>query len=134
MKDKKRVETEGIDHLHLNVYEIEKAIELFTGLFECKHNVPLYIDSVDGMNSMNSLGMDVIAPVSPDGMFGKMMKRMGEGLSAVSFYVDDLDDATQRIAETGIRIVSEIGFPEIERQTQFHSKDCFGMSLELVYL
>ena len=134
MKDKKRVETEGIDHLHLNVYEIEKAIELFTGLFECKHNVPLYIDSVDGMNSMNSLGMDVIAPVSPDGMFGKMMKRMGEGLSAVSFYVDDLDDATQRIAETGIRIVSEIGFPEIERQTQFHSKDCFDMSLELVYL
>ncbi len=134
MSEDKRVETAGIDHLHLNVYELEKAIEIFTGLFECKHNVPLYIDSIDGVNSMNSFGMDVIAPASPDGLYGKMMQRLGEGISAVSFYVDDLDDATQKIEATGIRKVSEIGFPEIERQTQFHAKDSFGMSLELVYL
>ena len=134
MADGDKVRTEGIDHLHLNVYELSKAIELFTGLFECKHNVPLYIDSVDGVNSMNSLGMDVIAPASEDGMYARMMKRLGEGLSAVSFYVNDLDDATRKIEATGICKVSEIGFPEIERQTQFHAKDCFGMSLELVYL
>jgi 4-hydroxyphenylpyruvate dioxygenase-like putative hemolysin len=135
MARRDRVETAGIDHLHLNVYEIENAIELFTGLFECKHNVPLYIDSIDGINSMNSLGMDVIAPASEDGMYARMMRRIGgEGLSAVSFYVDDLDDATRRIEATGIRKVSEIGYPEIERQTQFHANDCFGMSLELVYL
>lgn len=134
MSESARVRTAGIDHVHLNVYELEKAIELFTGLFECKHNVPLYIDSVDGVNSMNSFGMDVIAPASADGLYGKMMKKLGEGISAVSFYVDDLDDATQKIEATGIRKVSEIGFPDIERQTQFHAKDCFGMSLELVYL
>jgi catechol 2,3-dioxygenase-like lactoylglutathione lyase family enzyme len=129
-----RVQTSGIDHLHLNVFDLEKAIALFTRLFECKHNVPLYIDSIDGTNSMNSLGMDVIAPASEDGLYGRMMQRIGEGLSAVSFYVEDLDDATRKIEATGIRKVSEIGFPEIERQTQFHAKDCFGMSLELVYL
>ena len=134
MSTSDKVQTAGIDHLHLNVYDLEKAIELFTGLFQCKHNVPLYIDSVDGINSMNSLGMDVIAPASKDGMYGRMMQRIGEGLSAVSFYVDDLDDATRKIEATGIRKVSEIGYPEVERQTQFHRKDCFGMSLELVYL
>jgi hypothetical protein len=135
MSARARVKTAGIDHLHLNVYDLDRAIALFTGLFECKHNVPLYIDSIDGMNSMNSLGMDVIAPVSKDGLYGKMMQRMGgEGLSAVSFYVDHLDDATATIEATGIRKVSEIGYPEVERQTQFHAKDCFGMSLELVHL
>lgn len=135
MSEGQKVQTSGIDHLHLNVYDINSAIELFTSLFECKHNIPIYIDSIEGLNSMNSLGLDVIAPASPGGVYGKMMQRMGgEGLSAVSFYVDDLDDATNKIAATGAKIVSEIGYPEIERQTQFHAKDCFGMSLELVYL
>jgi len=129
-----RVITPGIDHIHLNVYELEAAIELFTSLFQCKHNQPLFIEEVDGINSMNSLGLDVFAPASENGMWGKMMKKMGEGVSAVSFYVDDLDEATALIESTGIRKISEIGYPEIERQTQFHARDCFGMSLELVYL
>ena len=134
MTEPTRVITEGIDHIHLNVYALEKAIELFTTLFECKHNRPLLIEEVDGINSMNSLGIDVFAPNSDDGFWGRMMKKSGEGISAVAFYVDDLDDATRKIEATGTRKLSEIGFPEIERQTQFHARDCFGMSLELVYL
>lgn len=134
MTQQDKVVTAGIDHLHLNVYAIDQAIQLFTDLFACKHNVPLYIDSVDATNSMNSLGMDVMSPASEDGLYGRMMQRLGEGISAVSFYVDDLDDATAKIEATGLRKVSEIGYPEIERQTQFHAKDFFGMSLELVYL
>ena len=134
MTESSRVITHGIDHVHLNVYELEKAIELFTSLLQCKHNHPLLIEEVDGINSMNSLGMDVFAPASDDGFWGRMMKKTGEGISAVSFYVDDLDDATRKIEATGIRKISEIGYPEIERQTQFHARDCFGMSLELVYL
>lgn len=135
MARSEKVETSGIDHVHLNVYALDRAIERFTGLFDCKHNHPLYIESIDGMNSMNSFGMDVIAPASEQGLYARMMERMGgEGISAVSFYVEDLDEATRRIEATGIRKVSEIGYPGIERQTQFHAKDCFGMSLELVYL
>jgi len=129
------VRTAGIDHLHLNVYDLTAAIELFTGLFQCQHNIPLYIDSVDGTNSMNSLGIDVIAPASEDGFYARMMKKAGgQGMSAAAFYVEDLDQATRHVASTGLRVISEIGFPEIERQTQFHPKDLFGMSLELAYL
>ncbi len=51
MSGREKVRTGGIDHPHLNVYDIGKAIALLTGLFECKHNIPLYIDSIDGMNS-----------------------------------------------------------------------------------
>lgn len=134
MTNAERVVTHGIDHIHLNVYQLDKAIELFTSLFQCKHNHPLLIEEVDGINSMNSLGMDVFAPNTEDGFWGQMMNKTGEGISAVSFYVDDLDDATRKIDATGIRKISEIGYPDIERQTQYHPKDCFGMSLELVYL
>ncbi|MFK7895289.1 MAG: hypothetical protein AB8G23_05615 [Myxococcota bacterium] len=134
MEKSPRVVTQGIDHVHLNVYQLEKVIELFTSLFQCKHNHPLLIEEVEGINSMNSLGMDCFAPASEDGIWGRMMAKTGEGVSAVSFYVDDLDEATRFIEATGVRKISEIGFPEIERQTQFHPKDCFGMSLELVYL
>ncbi len=135
MAKRDRVETNGIDHVHLNVDRLDEAIALFTRLFDCKHNRPLYIESIDGINSMNSFGLDVIAPASEEGLYAKMMRRMGgEGISAVSFYVDDLDDATRKIEATGIRKISEIGYPGIERQTQFHAGDCYGMSLELVYL
>lgn len=134
MTEPSRVITHGIDHVHLNVYQLQKVIELFTSLFQCKHNHPLLIEHVDGINSMNSLGIDCFAPAAEDGIWSKMMKKTGEGISAVSFYVDDLDNATRHIEATGVRKVSEIGFPDIERQTQFHAKDCFGMCLELVYL
>jgi predicted enzyme related to lactoylglutathione lyase len=130
-----KVQTSGIDHIHLNVNHIDQAIELFTGLFDCRHNIPLHIDSIDGINSMNTLRVDVIAPASKGGFFARNMAKMGgEGLSAVSFYVDDIDEATRRIEATGIKAISKIGYPGIERQTQFHAKDCFGMSIELVYL
>ena len=130
-----KVQTSGIDHIHLNVDQIDSAIALFTGLFDCTHNIPLYIDSIDGINSMNSLRVDVIAPVSEDGYFAKMMEKMGgEGVSAVSFYVDDIDDATARIEARGIKVRSKLGYPGIELQTQFSAADCFGMSIELVYL
>lgn len=133
--DLDKVVTSGIDHIHLNVNEISQAINLFTGLFNCTHNIPLYIDSIDGMNSMNSMRVDVIAPASKEGYFAKMMQKMGgEGISAISFYVEDIDDATRRIEAAGLKAKSKIGYPEIELQTQFRASDSFGMSIELVYL
>lgn len=137
MKDSRllKVQTSGIDHIHLNVHQIDSAISLFTGLFDCSHNIPLYIDSIDGINSMNSLRIDVIAPASEDGYFASMMKKTGgEGVSAVSFYVHDIDEATRRIEAAGIKARSKIGYPGIELQTQFPAKESFGMSIELVYL
>ena len=130
-----RVQTTGIDHIHLNVNVIEPAIELFTGLFDCTHNIPLHIDSIDGINSMNSLGVDVIAPASAEGFFARIMAKMGgEGISAVSFYVEDIDEATRRMEAAGIKATNRIGYPGIELQAQFPAADCFGMSIELVYL
>ncbi|MFK8020471.1 MAG: hypothetical protein AB8B86_11915 [Pseudomonadales bacterium] len=135
MSELPKVRTSGIDHVHLNVDHIDEAVELFTSLFDCEHNIPLYIDSIDGINSMNSLRIDVIAPGSADGFFAKMMKKMGgQGVSAVSFYVNDIKEATQRIEAAGLKVKSEIGYPDIELQTQFYAADSFGMALELVYL
>lgn len=130
-----KVTTSGIDHIHLNVNHLQEAITLFTNLFDCTHNIPLHIDSIDGVNSMNSLRVDVIAPASSDGYFAKVMEGYGgEGISAVSFYVEDIDDATARIEAKGLKHRSKIGYPGIELQTQFAARDSFGMSIELVYL
>ena len=63
-----RVMAHGTGHVHLNVYQLHKVIELFRSLFQCKHNHPLLIEHVDGINSMNSLGIDCFAPA--DGKFG----------------------------------------------------------------
>ncbi len=69
MNELLKIQTSGIDHIHLNVNELSQAIDFFTGLFQGEHNISLYIDEIDGLNSMNSLPVDVIAPASDHGFF-----------------------------------------------------------------
>ena len=127
------VETSGIDHVHLNVADIALAIERFTALLECEHNIPLYIDSIQALNSMNTLGLDVFEPKESEGIAARQMARFGgPGLTTVSLHVEDLDSATAHIESCGVPILSQIGFPGVERQTQFRPRDCHGMVLELV--
>lgn len=126
-------QTTGIDHVHLMVSDIERAIERFTTILDCEHNIPLYIDSIQALNSMNSLGLDVFEPKAAEGIAGKQMARFGgPGLTTLSFGVEDIDAATSHIEGCDVRLMSRIGFPGVELQSQFHPRDCFGMVLELV--
>ena len=127
------VPTSGIDHVHLNVADIQAATDLFTTILDCEHNIPLYIDSIQALNSMSTLMLDVFQPREPGGIAAKQMARFGgPGLTTVSFHVEDIESATAHIDSCGVPILSQIGFPGVEIQTQFRPRDCFGMVLELV--
>ncbi len=127
------VPTSGIDHVHLNVEDIFAATALFTSILDCEHNIPLYIDSIQAFNSMSTLMLDVFQPREPEGIAARQMAAFGgAGLTTVSFLVSDIDSATAHIESCGVPILSRIGFPGVEKQTQFRPRDCFGMVLELV--
>ena len=127
------VPTSGIDHVHLNVEDIHAATDLFTTILECEHNIPLYIDSIQALNSMSTLMLDVFQPQGSDGITAKQMARFGgPGLTTLSFHVEDIESASAHIESCGVPILSQIGFPGVEIQTQFRPRDCFGMVLELV--
>jgi hypothetical protein len=76
------VETSGIDHIHLNVSDIQAAIERFTAILDCEHNLPLYIDSIQALNSMNTLGVDVFEPREEGGIAARQMARFGTAQAA----------------------------------------------------
>ena len=110
-------------------------MELFTSLLQGNCIAPMFIDSVDGMNSPHSSGIDIMMPASEEGLYGQIMKNgVGEGIRAVSFRVDDLHEATRGGVEGGLRIMSQIGYPGIEDQTQFNPEDFYGLTIELAYL
>lgn len=133
MTDTQKIQTSGIDHIHLNVYQLDAAIDLFSSLFATTHFLPMYIESVDGNNSVNDLHIDMFEPASEDGFFAQLMAKRGEGVSSVSFRVEDIDEATDRGVAAGLTIESQIGFPDVEAQTQFRADDSFNMTTELVY-
>lgn len=127
------IKTTGIDHIHLNVHAMDSVVDIFTGLLQCQHNIPLYIDVIQGMNSMNSLGIDVFMPVEINGMLSKIMRKSkGQGLTTIAFHVDDIDLAMASFAKQGITPYSEIGYPGIERQAQYSIVELPDMTLELV--
>jgi len=128
-----RVATSGIDHVHLNVEDIHRATDLFTTILECEHNIPLYIDSIQALNSMSTLMLDVFEPQEAEGIAARQMARFGgPGPTTLSFEVQDIEAATAHIEACGVSVLSKIGYPGVEIQTQFKPKDCFGMVLELV--
>ena len=110
-------------------------MELFTSLLQGNCITPMYIDSVDGLNSPHSSGIDIMMPASQEGLYGQLMKNgVGQGIRAVSFRVDDLPEATRCGEAGGLRILSQIGYPGIEDQTQFNPEDFYGLTIELAYL
>ncbi len=127
------IATSGIDHVHLSVTDIEAFIARFSSILDCESKIPLYIDSIQALNSMNSLNLDVFEPKEREGIAARQMAGFGgPGLTTLSMLVEDIDAATAHIESCGVRVISKIGYPGVEIQSQFHPKDCFGMVLELI--
>ena len=128
------IKSSGIDHIHVDVRDLNKFIDLFTRLFECDHNQPLFVEEVQATTSMNNtFKLDVLQPNSPDSPIAKRMQEMGgEGVKALSFRVEDLEAAEAHARSCGLRVVSRVGYPGVMKQVQFDPADTFGFMLELV--
>ena len=59
-----------------------------------------------GMASVGETEIELIQPVSRDGVFGSFMAQHGEGLHHIQFMVDNIEPAT--------RMMSEAGFPPVQ--------------------
>ena len=89
------IATSGIDHVHLSVTDIEAFIARFSSILDCESKIPLYIDSIQALNSMNSLNLDVFEPKEREGIAARQMAGFGgPGLTTLSMLVEDIDAAT----------------------------------------
>ena len=121
---------EKIDHIHIFVRDLDKAMKFFEKALGTKFAAPHKPKNLDARTTLDPLGLEIIQGVSEDSAVTKTIERRGEGLAAVSLKVPDIEEAITHLESLGIRLVRRIESGRI-KEAQFHPKDTFGVMLEL---
>jgi methylmalonyl-CoA/ethylmalonyl-CoA epimerase len=127
----------AIDHVGFAVADLDAAIAFYARAF----GLPLVHEEVneeqgvrEAMLGVGNAQIQLLAPLRPDSSIGKFLERHGEGIQQVALRVDDLDVASQRLRDAGLRLLYE----QPRRGTAgsrinfVHPKDCGGVLVELV--
>jgi methylmalonyl-CoA/ethylmalonyl-CoA epimerase len=124
------MKVEKIDHIHIAVKDLDKAIQFFSDILETKFSPVIMAEKFDLKSVLDPLGLELIQSTSPEGVIAKFIERRGEGLHAISFKVPNLDEAVAELQAKGLKLVGRIDLGGI-REAQFHPKEAFGVMLEL---
>ena len=124
------MKVERIDFVTFFVKDLDKAVKFFGELFETQFIAP-YSTSVDTKETIDSLGINLTAPLTQDGLSARIMATRGEGLATIVFKVANLDEAIAELESRGVRLLGreKIGSAEY---AVFHPKDTFGAMLSVV--
>ncbi len=134
------IKTHGIDHIHLNVRDMDQFRRLMKALFEIDASRFMHIDSIHAFNAVVRVApadagqpfLDVFEPARANSPVARHIETHGQGVSYISFRVDNIEEAAKHAAACGLREVSRVGFPGVEKQVQFDTKDLVGFNLEFV--
>jgi len=121
------MKVEGIDHVVIIVKDLEEAGKFFADLFGIEFSGPREARQVDARILSSPIGIDLFAPLAPDGPSARTIERRGEGLNALMLKVSNLDQAVDEMQSHGVRLINRS-----ERSALFHPKDLHGVMIELV--
>ena len=141
----------GINRVVILVKDIEKAVDLYSKLFNTTFKYTAADD--DGLGVRAALnfdaGVEIVSPVpGSDAPFAtglsQHIKEHGEGIFSVMFSVDNADEARDRAQDLGLRVVTEMRLNEDELEHHgmgdrfktfieymFDAKDTFGANIVL---
>jgi len=122
---------EKIDHIAINVRNLEEATKFFSDLLDTEFSGPLIIEEMNSRSVLDPLGIELIESMTPDGIVAQTIERRGEGLSLVSLKVPNLEEAIAEMERRGIRLVARIGSGTM-KAAMFHPKDTYGVMIELI--
>jgi 4-hydroxyphenylpyruvate dioxygenase-like putative hemolysin len=133
------IKTYGIDHIHFNIRNIKRFLEIMQQLFGPNitpisnlqqfgfYNACVNFDSDNGAQAF----MDVFQSAEEDSFVANHIRTHGQGVSFVSFRVDDLEGAAAHAAKCGLREISRDGYRGM-KQVQFDTMEELGFYLEFV--
>lgn len=125
---------EYLDHIHIAVLDLDKAVDFFEKLFDIRFGDEIVIKEWSARARIASLGplvgIELIQPTSPQSIFAKFIEKRGQGLQAISLKVRDLEEAKKEMQERGMRLVNSMTVGRV-KEAQFHPKDAFGVLIEI---
>lgn len=132
------IKTLGIDHIHFNVFDLQRFRELMQKLFGAEMTPVGHLEPLGLFNSCVSFRdvarapfMDVFQPANESSQIAEHLRRHGQGVSFVSFRVENIEAAAQHALDCGLHEISRTGYRGM-KQVQFDTFDELGFMLELV--
>ena len=127
------MQIEKLDHIHIYVKDLEKAIHRFEDLLGVKFG-EVMTDGLEHLGVKGAFappGLDVSQPTSPDSPVAKVIERMGEGLvGGVSFKVTDIEAGIAELLSKDMKLLGKIEIGGL-KEAWFHPKDAHGLLIEL---
>ncbi len=125
------MKAQKIDHVSFMVRDLDKAKKFFGELFETDFLEPWTIESIDITETVDPIGIDIVAPLTPDGLTSKVLARRGEGVSMVSFKVPNLEEGMAEMKSRGIRLLWHGRLADAEYAI-YDPRDTFGVMIEII--
>jgi len=99
-----------IDHIGIVVRSIESSVPFYSDILglEVTHTEVIEEEKIKvAFIPFNDTNIELIEPLSPDCNSGKFLEKRGEGLHHICFRVEDIDEATRKCKEAGLRLLNE---------------------------
>lgn len=125
------MKAEKIDHVSFMIKDLDKAKKFFGELFETDFLEPWPIESIDILESVDPLGIDLVTPLTPDGLTQTVLARRGEGVSMVSFKVPNLKEGMAEMESRGVRLLWHGKLADAEYAI-YDPRDTFGVMIEII--
>jgi len=122
------MKAEKIDHVAILVKDLEKAGKLYADLFGTEFSGPNENKDLDIRNLMSPIGIELVTPLSSDGVLARNLEKRGEGLYLLSLKVPNIAEAIAEMKSQGVRQIGGDG----KRIAIFHPKDLCGVLIELI--
>lgn len=125
----------GVDRVAIVVRDFQKAIDLYSALFGIHFDVlEDHLEQILVEHARNKFGLEVVAPISPNGAIGahltRLLEERGEGVDVVAVRVDDLEAAVASFREHGIEPVGRMEHGSL-REAIYDGSRLFGLGLVL---
>lgn len=127
----------AIDHVGFAVRDLDEAIAFYGRTF----GLPLVHREVneeqgveEAMVGIGDSAIQLLAALRADSAIGKFLDRNGEGIQQVAFRVTDVEEASRRLRDAGLRLLYDAPRRGTagSRINFVHPKDCGGVLVELV--
>jgi len=125
-----------VDHVGIAVRRLDAALVTY-------RSMGLAPESIETLASLGvraaflpagDLSIELLEPLTPDGVIARFLERRGEGLHHVAFRVPDIRGELERLREAGMRLVDEE--PRVGARGRLvafvHPSSVHGVLVELV--
>jgi len=124
---------ERLDHIHIYVKDLDKAIARFEDLLGVKFAGP-FMEFANEWGSKGAFappGIDLEAPARDDSGVAKVIARSGEGLvGGASFKVADIESSIAELESKGVKLLGRITVGGL-KEAWFHPAGAYGVLIEL---